>query len=81
MISEVFNQMRRALKTVTLDPELHSLLRERDPKALAQLEEAAADADRFADHVLACEAVLEAMLKHRAEAKRIDQMIEQLNYE
>jgi hypothetical protein len=81
MIVEPYNSMRRALKAVTLDPELHSLLRERDPKALKQMEDAVAEADRMFEAVAGSQELLEAMLKHRAEAKRIDEMTEILNYE
>jgi hypothetical protein len=81
MITDTYDKMRAALKVVTLDPELHSLLRERDPKALEQLEDAQQEGDRMAPAVRECQDLLEAMLKHRSEAKRIDEMIEKLNYE
>lgn len=81
MITETLNILRRALKVVALDPELHSLLKERDPKALAQIEEANVLGDRCAEEIRNREECLDAMLKHRAEAKRIDEMIEKLNYE
>jgi hypothetical protein len=58
MITQVYNTMRQAIKVVTLDPELHALLREKDPKALAQLEAAAVESDWQAETVRAREELL-----------------------
>ena len=81
MITETLNKLRAAIKTVTLDMELHSTLLGKDPKALEQLEEAVADADRMAEEIRAREDLLDAMIKHRAEGQRIEALIEKLNYE
>lgn len=76
---EVFNILRRALKVVALDPELHSHIRERDPKALAQIEEANVLGDQMIESIRAREDALDALLKHRADDRRIQEMIEKLS--
>jgi hypothetical protein len=81
MITETFNTLRRALKVVALDPELHSLLGERDPKALAQIKEAVELSDQMAPAIVAQEELLVAMLKHRADDRRIQEMIEKINWD
>lgn len=78
---EVFNTLRRALKVVALDPELHSHIGERDPKALAQIQEAVKLGDEMAETIQAKEDLLDAMLKHRADDRRIQEMIEKINWD
>ncbi len=81
MITETFNILRRALKVIALDPELHSHIGERDPKALAQIQEAVQRGDQMAETIQAQEELLVAMLKHRADDRRIQEMIEKINWD
>lgn len=78
MITETFNKMRAALKVVTLDPNLRACLQERDPKALSQMVEAVELADRMAEEIRASEGVLVAIMKHHAEAQRIEASLQEI---
>lgn len=81
MITETLSNLRRAVKNITLDPEIHSVLREKCPAQLEELETAVGDADRMAREISDREDLLDAMIKHRAEGIRIGEVIEKLNYE